>query len=41
MKRKAVVFDTDGKFMNKDPVGGVRRRVLCQPKYQPGNIHVG
>ena len=31
VKRKAVVMDADGKYMNKE-MGPTTRRVFCQPK---------
>ena len=31
VKRKAVVMDVDGKYMNKE-MGPTTRRVFCQPK---------
>ena len=34
VKRKAVVMDADGKYMNKE-AGPTTRRVLCQPKGPP------
>ena len=34
VKRKAVVMDADGKYMNKE-MGPTTRRVLCQPKGAP------
>ena len=34
VKRKAVVMDADGKYMNKE-AGPTTRRVLCQPNGPP------
>ena len=34
VKRKAVVMDSDGKYMNKE-AGPGKRRVLCQPNAPP------